>query len=106
MEVCERQGVSSVSPSHGGSFGLQVDIVTGAGGGGGELLVPDILHSPDITDRWPGLLELQICQGSFASLGQPRQLQQLPGPANVDFMLAKTHQVINTLPLTLSLSEY
>ena len=78
VKVCEHHVLSSsVGPSHGGRLGLQVEIVDGGGGGGGggELVVPLIVHSPDITDRRDGLLGLQICQGSFCSLGEPRELQ-------------------------------
>ena len=84
MKVCEPRVVcSTLGPGQGGGLGLQVQIVGGAGGGrgggvgggGGELVVPHILHSPDPRDRWPSLFRLQVCQGSFASLGQPRELQ-------------------------------
>ena len=94
MKVCEHHAVQSiVGPSHSrGDDGLQVERV----GVGGELVAPHILHSPDITDRRrPSLLGLQICQASFASFGQPRQLQDLPGPSNVDFMLAERNSKLS-----------
>ena len=92
LKICEHRVVRSiVGPSQGRcrGDGLLVEIV-----GGGELVVPHILHGPDITDRRrPNLLGLQICQGSsgggFGSLGEPWQLQHLPGSSDVDFMLAE-----------------
>ena len=98
LKICEHRVVRSiVGPSQGRCRvdGLLVEIV-----GGGELVVPHIIvHSPDITDRRrPNLLGLQICQGSsgggFGPFGEPRQLQHLPGPSNVDFMLAERERVV------------
>ena len=94
MKVCEHHAVQSiVCPRHSrGDDGLQVEIV-----GGDELVVPHIVHGPDITGRRrPNLLWLQICEGSFDSLGEPRQLQYLPGPPNVDFMLAERDRKLSS----------
>ena len=102
MKACEHHVIQiSVGPGYcgGGDEGLQVEIV-----GGGELVAPHILHGPD--RGRPHLLGLEICQAGFASLAQPRQLQDLPGPSDVDFMLAERQRVTPSYQPFLVIGKY